>query len=440
MSMDSPKIAMITAGAAGMYCGSCLQDNSLALALRRLGADVRLIPTYTPITTDEADASIDRVFYGGINVYLQQKSRLFRRLPPVLFKWLDHPALIRWASSRGIETNAPDLGELCLSMLRGEHGYQRREVDKLVRWLRDDERPDLVHFSNVLIAACSEAIRRDCRVPVWVSLQGDDIFLEGLPDQYRQRAINEIQRIDQHVDGYVAHSRFYADRMSSYLGISRDKIQIVPLGIEAERFREVAERRVQPPGEQRPLKLGYLARLAPEKGLDLLCAAISRLAAEAQAPGFQLLVAGWLGSEHRDYANRALAVARQAIGEGDVIHLGVIDGAQKLEFLAQIDLLCVPGPFPEPKGLYALEAMAAGVPVVEPDNGAFPELLSQTGGGKLFRSGDAEDLTRTLAGLMRQPQQLFELGKEASEGVRTHRSIEASARNMLAIYRTALGN
>ena len=61
------KIAIITAGGAGMYCGSCMQDNSLALALLSLGQDVQLLPTYTPIRTDESDVSLDRVFFGGIN-------------------------------------------------------------------------------------------------------------------------------------------------------------------------------------------------------------------------------------------------------------------------------------------------------------------------------------------------------------------------------------
>ena len=75
------RIAHISAGAAGMYCGTCIHDNTLATALKRLGVDVALIPTYTPLRTDEQDVSIDRVFYGGINVFLQQKWSLFRHTP-----------------------------------------------------------------------------------------------------------------------------------------------------------------------------------------------------------------------------------------------------------------------------------------------------------------------------------------------------------------------
>src|SRR5437762_1513939 len=75
------KIVYITAGAAGMYCGSCMHDNTLVAALHQLGHDAILLPTYTPLRTDEEDISQQRVFFGGINVYLQQKSGLFRHTP-----------------------------------------------------------------------------------------------------------------------------------------------------------------------------------------------------------------------------------------------------------------------------------------------------------------------------------------------------------------------
>jgi len=96
------RITYLTAGAAGMYCGTCLQDNTLAAALRARGCDVLLVPLYTPIRTDETDVSLDRVFYGGINVYLQQKSALFRHTPWLFDRLLDLPALLRWATGRAV--------------------------------------------------------------------------------------------------------------------------------------------------------------------------------------------------------------------------------------------------------------------------------------------------------------------------------------------------
>src|SRR5207302_10706137 len=78
------KIAYITAGAAGMYCGSCMHDNTLAAALIAKGHDALLIPTYTPIRTDEADVSQRRVFFGGSTVSLQRKSGYFAITPWLL--------------------------------------------------------------------------------------------------------------------------------------------------------------------------------------------------------------------------------------------------------------------------------------------------------------------------------------------------------------------
>src|SRR3990172_11497725 len=129
------KIAYIAAGAAGMYCGSCLHDNTLAAALLELGEDVILVPTYTPLRTDEPDVSIRRVFFGGINVYLQQNSALFRHTPWWLDRLLDHPGLLDRLSQRGVNIQPSELGAMTVSMLRGEAGRQRKEIKKLIHSL-----------------------------------------------------------------------------------------------------------------------------------------------------------------------------------------------------------------------------------------------------------------------------------------------------------------
>src|SRR5438105_12341276 len=140
------RVAYITAGAAGMFCGSCMRDNTLVAALSRLGHDVLLIPTYTPIRTDEEDVSQHRVFFGGINVYLQQKSGIFRHTPWFLDRLLDFPRLLRWVSRFAVNTQADQLGEIVLSMLKGEHGFQRKEITKLIRFLENDVRPEIIAF------------------------------------------------------------------------------------------------------------------------------------------------------------------------------------------------------------------------------------------------------------------------------------------------------
>ncbi|MCS5574995.1 MAG: glycosyltransferase, partial [Pseudomonadales bacterium] len=232
MNSSIQKIAYLTSGAASMYCGSCLHDNTLARAISNLGVDIQLIPTYTPIRTDEEDQSVDQVFFGGINVYLQQKIFLFRYLPPLLDRFLDLPWLIRKVTS-GTSTIDPNkLGALAVSMLKGDRGNQRKEVRRLCRWLSRHHQPDMVTLTNLLIGGCIPAIKKELGVPVVVTLQGDDIFLEELPAPYQKQAIELMQELVLQVDGFLVNSEFYAERMGKLLEIPAEKIHIIPLGLD----------------------------------------------------------------------------------------------------------------------------------------------------------------------------------------------------------------
>ena len=137
MAKSPSNIAYLTSGAASMYCGSCLHDNTLARAISQLDVDIQLIPTYTPIRTDEENTSVDRVFFGGVNVFLQQKIFLFRYLPAFLDRFLDAPWLLRKVTSKASSISASHLGSLTVSMLKGVRGNQRKEVRRLSRWHSD---------------------------------------------------------------------------------------------------------------------------------------------------------------------------------------------------------------------------------------------------------------------------------------------------------------
>lgn len=425
-----------------MYCGSCLNDNALAAALTRMGVDVQLIPTYTPIRTDETDVSTDRIFLGGINVFLQQKSALFRRLPSGLTRLLNHPRLIRWVASRHVRTEAKLLGELALSMLQGTAGHQRKEVERLCDWLAESLQPDLINLTNMLISGFAPTLKASLNVPLLVTLQGDDVFLDQLSEPYRSAALKEIGRLVEHVDGFLVHSQYYADHMSAYLGIPRDRIHQVKLGINTADFQALEDdhgRTESEPGRpaSRPT-IGFLARLAPEKGLHVLCDALIRLRQRPETADTQLRVAGWLGEEHRAYAQSAFDQL-DAAGCGEAYRYeGEVDRQQKIELLRQIDVLCVPTTYREPKGLYVLEALAAGVPVVQPDHGAFPELLQATGGGRLVRPDDPEHLADVLFELLTNKPLRHDLGQRGRQAVFQEFNAEAMARSVLDVYQRFL--
>ena len=238
------KILFITAGAAGMYCGSCLRDNALAAELKSRGHDVLLVPLYTPTLTDEPNVSEGRVFFGGISVYLQQKAPFFRWAPRIVDKLLDAPWLIKAASSGSISTDPRSLGELTISMLKGEDGFQRKEFEKMLEWLASEPAPDVVQLPNALLASLAPPIRRALKAPVHCTLQGEDLFLDGLTKPHRAEALDLIRKNAASVDRFTAVSEYYADFMAGYLSIPREKIDVVPLGINLDGFER---RRNTPP-------------------------------------------------------------------------------------------------------------------------------------------------------------------------------------------------
>ncbi|MEX0711627.1 MAG: glycosyltransferase family 4 protein [Pirellulales bacterium] len=427
---DQPRIAYLTAGGAGMFCGSCMRDNTLAAELIRLGCDVQLVPLYTPIRTDEEDVSVDRVFFGGVNVYLQQKVPWLGRLPGFVLGWLDHPWLIRRVSSWGIQTSGRQLGGLAVSVLKGEQGNQRAEVERLIDWLAGDARPHLVNLSNILIGGCLPAIQRRLNVPVLVTLQGDDLFLEDLVQPYKDQALAEVRRLAGLVDGFLVFSRYYAQFMSEYLQAPIEKFHIVPMGLALGDYRH------EPPPRpaDRPPTVGYLARLCPAKGLHFLVEAFLLLRKMPGTHEARLRVAGWLSTADKPYADEQFArLAREAAGSFD--YAGVLERPEKLDFLRSIDVLSVPTVYREPKGIFVLEALASGVPVVQPAHGAFPELLAATGGGRLVRPGDPAHLAESLHELLTDDARRAELALRGRQRVHADFGAEKMALATLEVYR-----
>ncbi len=425
------RIAQITPGAAGMLCGSCLHDNTLASALIRMGHDVALIPVYTPIRTDETDVSIDRVFYGAINVYLEQKSALFRHTPWLVDRVLDARKLIGWASRRNVSIDPRELGALTLSMLQGEEGKQRKELEKLVSWLRDEYRPDVVHLSNSMLLGMARRIRQELKVPVFVSIQGEDIFLDELAEPYASQVRKVMQERAAEVTGFVSTSRNYAEHMAGRLEVPADGIHHVPLGISLNGYLDAG-----PAAQGDPFTIGYLARICPEKGLHLLVEAFRRLVERTPGPAWRLRFAGYLGQRDQAYFDGIMDQVRAWGIESMVEHLGEIDRNGKLEFLRSLHVLSVPTTYRDPKGLFVLESMASGVPVVQPRHGAFPEIVEATGGGLLVEPGSTEALADAIAGLRANEPRRLELGRRGRTSVREDFNDDSMARATLEVYRS----
>jgi glycosyltransferase involved in cell wall biosynthesis len=427
--MFAMRIAHITAGAGHMYCGSCLRDNVLAAALLDAGHDAVLIPTYTPTRSEGRDVSLDRVYLGGINVFLQEHLPLFRRTPRFVNRLLDAAPLLRLATRRGVSVDPHQLGRLTVSMLRGSAGAQRRSIADLVRFLADDLSPQIVNIPNSLLIALAPAIKRELRVPIVCTLQGEDHFLDGLGEPFRSEALRLIHEHAAAVDAFVAVSEFGADRMSGFLGIERSRIHVVPLAVDLAGHAQASP-------DQEPFTIGYLARIAPEKGLHVLCEAYRRLRAGPSRPPSRLLVAGYLAPEHAGYL-RGISRQMDSLGmAGQMEYRGALDRAGKLAFLQSLSVLSVPSPLPTQKGLFLLEAMASGVPVVQPRLGVFTEVVEATGGGVLTEPGDVDDLVRGILALWDDVERRKRLGAAGHAGVRGRYSAAQTVARLMGVYRS----
>jgi glycosyltransferase involved in cell wall biosynthesis len=424
------RIAYIAAGAAGMYCGSCLHDNTLAAALLELGEDLVLVPTYTPLRTDEENVSIDRVFFGGINVYLQQKSVLFRHTPWWLDRWLDNPALLQRATRGAASVDPTQLGDMTVSMLRGESGNQRKELEKLVHWLLTEIKPDIVHLSNSLQLGMARVLRQQCGPPVVCQLSGEDLFLEKLAQPYREEARAILRERAADADAFVSINRYYADFMADYLAVERARIHVIPHGLKLDGHGTRLEKR---PDE--PRVVGYFARVCADKGLHLLVEACELLVRRGDVPPFVLHAAGYLGGSDREYLKQLEARAATGPLAGRFKYHGELDRAQKIEFLQSLDVMSVPTLYREAKGLPALEAMANAVPVVLPDHGSFSEMVADTRGGLLFRPHDAEDLADKLSELLCDPDRATRLGLDGQRAINDRHHATEMARKTVALYR-----
>ena len=353
-------------------------------------------------------------------------------------RWLDQEWIIRWATSRGIETDAKQLGALTLSVLKGKGGNQRKEAVRLAKWVEKELNPHVINFSNMLISGAAPLLKERTGRPIVVTLQGDDIFMDDLPEPYRSQCFEQVRRIVPHIDGFIVFSQFYADYMSEYFSIPREKFHIVTLGIDLADFPLEATERLDP--IHREPTIGYLARMAPEKGLHLLVDAFMHLRSIEGMARTRLKIAGWAGKQQQPYVNEQLAKLKSAGHIEFCEYLGTIDRQQKLTFLSSIDVMSVPTIYRDPKGLFVLEALAAGVPVVQPEHGAFPELIRATGGGHLVPPLDPVALAEKLAEVLTDRQATHQSGLAAAELVRTRFNSNVAATETIEIYRMLVGS
>lgn len=408
-------IVQLTPGAGRMFCGNCFHDNTLVAALRDLGHEATMLPLYLPIHVDEDDQSAGNpIFFGGVNVYLEQKSAFFRNAPRWLHRLLNSRGLLEWAAGRAAKTRASDVGDILLSMLRGESGNQDRELSELIAWLLEQAKPEVLCLSNALLIGMTRRLKAELQTPVVCLLQGEEPYLDALPDSHREPAWQLLRERAKDVDAWIAASRWNADRLARRLQLDPKRVHVVHNGIRLQGFgvaRRVArdENTITPsPVTRHPSRapvLGYFARMCKDKGLDLLVEAYIHVKNRGKIPRLKLHIGGGCGPGDEPFVKTLRARLAQAGYIGEVSFHPNLNHAEKVSFLEALAVFSVPAHYGEAFGLYLIEAMAAGVPVVQPRTGAFPELVAASGAGVICEPEDPKALGEAIEAVLLNPDQ-----------------------------------
>lgn len=422
------KIVHLTPGTGNFHCGSCHRDNHLVKALRKLGHDVIMVPLYLPLVTDNAPASEKTpIFLGGINLYLQQKLSFFRHTPRWLDKLLDAPRLLMAAVSRAHMTSARELGEMTVASFEGTHGPQAKEWERLIEWIANEEKPDLVSLSNGMLIGIAPAIQKQCGIPVICSLQGEDSFLDTLPPPYQEKAWELFRQQSAFVSRYIATSEWYAGEMRRRLNLDdHQKIVCVHNGLDLSQYS---------PPEQPPAvpTIGFLAHLIKGKGLDDLITAFIQLKKRGTHASLKLKLGGTMTEGDAPFVDlQKKRIAAEKL-DNDISWHPNLDLAEKIQFYQSLSILSVPATYGEAFGLYILEALACGVPVVEPNHAGLAEVVTATGGGILYDHTDPEGLANALEQLLQNPAQAAALASIGRATVLTNFTAEAMARNFESV-------
>lgn len=421
------RITYIAAGSGQTYCGACMRDVALVRGLMDRGHDVLMLPLYIPLSVEGPSPEVDLVFYGGINAWLQQHFRLFRRRLGLLDWLLDHPLFLRLISRFAIETSGSELGPMTVSVLQGRGGYQWKELERLMGYMEELERPDVVNLTNSLLSALASEIKSRFEVPVICGLQGEEEFVDSFPPRWRGRALELIRRHAGSIDLFTAPYESYARCMTRFLDVDRDRIRIVPPGIDMRPYGTPGDR------HREPFRIGFVSPICHDKGVDILCRAFCLLH-DDDGRDAELCLAGEVQKSDRDFWRGALRMVENEGFTDRLDYRGHLDMRERVEFLKTLSVFVMPSRVAECRGVACLEALACGVPVVVPDRGILPEIAVRTGGGLVVPPEDPGGLKDAILALRDDPDDADLRGKKGREGVKQHYSGEAVARASLRVY------
>jgi glycosyltransferase involved in cell wall biosynthesis len=420
-------IQIIPGSGGSFYCGNCLRDSKYVDALRKQGHQVVKIPMYLPLFSDEHDITDIPIFYGAISTYLKQVYPIFRKMPDWFEKLLDSKPMMKMAASMAGSTRAKGLEDMTISMLLGEQGEQKEELDKMVNWIAEHCKPDIIHISNALLLGLARRLKEKTGVPVLCSLQDEDVWVDAMQPKFQQKIWDLMHERAEDVDALVAVSNFFAETMKKLMNLSDEKMHTFYLGVDAEDYHFISTK-------EKPRNVGYISRMCHENGFDILVDAFIQL---KKKPGFEdvkLIATGGSTGDDAKYIKEQKRKIRENNLDDSFEIIDEFEGDTRHDFFKKVSLISVPVRIGEAFGMYLLESMASGVPVVQPALGAFPEIVGLSGGGVTYMPNSPEKLSETWAELLSNPEKMEKLSLDGYEGTKKKFNIHNHAAEIIGLY------
>jgi len=423
-------ILQIIPGSGGsFYCGNCLRDDKFHNAMKAQGHEVTKIPMYLPLFSDEHDLNEMPVFYGAISIYLKQLYPIFRHAPAWVDRLLNSRPMLKFAASMAGSTNAKGLEEMTVSMLMGEEGAQKEELNRMVSWMAEYLKPDVIHLSNALLLGLAPKMREEFpNASIFCSLQDEDVWVDAMKDSFRDKIWNLMSTKSESVDGFIGVSDFYSKVSIQKMKMNANKVFTNHLGVDPDEYHIT-----KPVDKVR--NIGYISRMCEANGFDIMIDAFIELKQDADFKDVNLILTG--GSTGDD--KPLLKKVKQKL-----LHAGLLDqvefhedfdGEGRHDFFKKVQMISVPVRNGEAFGLYLLESMASGVPVVQPALGAFPEIIEKSKGGITYPTNDAKSLSNSLKELLNDPQKLSDLSENGRKSVEKDFNVKTQSEKLIEIYK-----
>jgi glycosyltransferase involved in cell wall biosynthesis len=423
------KIMHIIPGSGGsFYCGNCLRDSKFVEGLRASEHEVVKLPMYLPLFADEHDLTREMpVFYGAISIYMKQLFPAFRKAPKWVDNMLNAKPMLKLASKFAGSTRAKGLEEMTVSMLMGEEGQQKGELKKMVDWIVENCNPDVIHLSNALLLGLAHELSERMHVPVICSLQDEDVWVDVMKQETRNEVWELMASKAEHVSSFVSVSDFYAKEMQPKLKLPDSKIESIHIGLYPEDYE------FKLPSEKKR-SIGYVSRLCEENGLDILVDAFIELKKKNEFNDVELILTGGSTGDDKQYLKDIRKkIKRNGLADQVEFHEEFEEEGLK-EYFKKVSIISVPVRNGEAFGIYLLEAMSSGIPVVQPSLGAFPEIVGLAGGGVIYEPNEPAKLAGILSDLLSNPEKLDTLSMNGRAGVENHFHVDLQVEKMVRVY------